>query len=111
MRIRLGFRLLTAALLLSGCRPYDQAGGPAIAEHIRGLQSQGISEVLYEAGNVLRPATILIVFRAGTSSDEARSFLCGDAMPYAEAANPPEDLAIVAMDSSGDVLVTEDVCR
>ena len=106
-------RILLAILLatvLAGCS-YDQANGPGIAEHLRGLQSPIVAEVRYVAGGFLHAATIEIVLKDGVVESDASAFICHEALPFAEASNPPERLAIKALDRNDRVVATDQTCR
>jgi len=79
-----------------GCVQYDQRNGPGIAAHLRELQAPIVSEVRYSAGDYLHAASIVVVLKAGVAAEEAQTFICEVALPYAEASDPPAGLGIVA---------------
>ncbi len=106
-KILLGILL---AIVFAGCS-YDQANGPGIAEHLRGLQSPIVAEVRYVAGDVLHAATVEITLTDGVAETDASTFICHEALPFAAASNPPDRLAIKALDRKGSVVATDVACR
>ena len=110
----MGLVLATLLLSVAGCRDgfaYDQRGGPAIADHIRSLESPLLDDVHYRAGDFMDAATIDLVLMPGVETSDARAFMCATALPWAEAADPPDGLSIVAWDRAGKVLASDSECR
>ena len=110
---RFGSAVLVAviAVAVASCQTHrDPRGGTAIAEHIRNLNAPIVADVRFEGGSTFTGAVLTITFRPDADNDSIRAFMCQEAMPYAEAADPPDDLAIVAV-RNGDIVLTEDVCR
>jgi hypothetical protein len=115
--ILVGVTLVLALLtsFVTGCTDglgYDQQGGPAIADHIRGLSSPLVSTVDYRAGNIMDSATIDITLIPGVADADAKAFVCEVALPWAESSDPPDGLGIDVWDSAGKTIVASDLdCR
>lgn len=113
---RLAIPLVLAALAASvaGCwygYDYDQRGGRAIADHIRGLHSPLVVQVDYRAGDSIDPSTIDIFLKPGVETSDAQAFICSIALPYAEAADPPDSLSIVALNGAAEIIASDSECR
>jgi hypothetical protein len=102
---------ITQASCLQNVQQNDQRNGPGIAEHIRDLQSPIVAQVLYQPGDVLRAATIILVLRPGVGAGDASAFICTVAYPYAEASDPPYHLRMVAWDGDSRVVASDTGCR
>jgi hypothetical protein len=111
---RWGCAVALASASVFGCTPelgYDQRGGPSIADHIRTLQSPLVSRVDYQPGDAGRSATISVVLKPDVDVTAAQGLVCGIALPFAEAADPPAGLSIIAVRDDSQVVVSDDACR
>ena len=109
--VRPTFLATLLAVVVSGCAAggYDQRGGPAIANHIRVLESPLVLTVQYAQGDVIDSAVIDITLRPGVADADGKAFLCSVALPWAESSDPPEGLGIDLWSSSPTRLVAADL--
>lgn len=59
----------------------------------------------------MHPATIEIWLNSGVDNTAADTFICTIVLPWAEAADPPAGLEIVALAQDGSVLTSDAACR
>lgn len=110
-------RLLLAcaslAVVTAGClgsfAHYDQRGGPAIARVIQEAHSPIVTDVWYNAGDYMDPASVTVVLRRGVPQDQALAFVCEIVLPAVRQGDPPDSFGVEVWDNNVTRIVATDL--